>query len=92
MTTTIFDSVQRQRSKGRDLNVAFRWAKRCGGVKKIQVENFGGSARVTVVYVNGWQAVTMFASYGHARDWAVDRSKLGKASWFYGCEVELPQD
>lgn len=90
MTTFILDPQGRKRSEGKNLAIMFRYAQKCGGVKRITV-NTGdwGYGHVTVDYANGWSAVTKFSSYSHACDWAHARSALGKASWFSGCEVVI---
>lgn len=90
MTTIISDSVGHKRSEGKNLAILFRYAKRCCGVKSISVEGKDwGQAHVVVTYSNGWTATTNFISYDHACEWAEGRSKLGKNSWFSGCEVIL---
>jgi hypothetical protein len=91
MTTTISDAQGKKRSEGKNLAVMLRYAKRCGGVKSIAVGALwpSGTAHVTATYTNGWTATTGFSCYHHACEWAASRSKLGRNSWFSGCEVIL---
>lgn len=89
MTTTIFSSTHHKVTEGKNLAIMFRYA-RGRGVKSITVEGKDWAVcRVTTTYMDGWYAVTNFASYNHACEWATARSKLGRSSWFHGCKVIL---
>ena len=89
MTTTISDSVGHKRGEGKNLAIITRYAKD-RGVVNITIEKLDwGQAQVTVLYQGGWKATTKFADHSVACEWATARSKLGRNSWFSGCEVIL---
>lgn len=88
MTTLIIDSWGHKRSEGKNLGIMFRYAKKRGGVKRLEVTELEDQeARVVCFYLGGWKAVTTFSSFSHACDWARARSALPGRSWFSGCEV-----
>lgn len=94
--STIFNPAGVQVGKGKDLNIVYRKAKEYGGVARITIrrKEFGDRpgvywGEVKVYYTNGYYAITDFVDYGHAIEWAQDRSKGSKASWFTGCVVDF---
>ena len=113
MTTYIFNADRKCVSQGQNLAVLFTWARRAGGVTRIDChvmpsadasyplsagdppEKWVWATRPTGYMVahlaNGYRAETWFSCGSHLVDWARDRAKPNRASWFSGCQVEVTQ-
>lgn len=92
MTTQIINPQNQCISEGRNLDIMFRHARK-RGVSRIAVSRISSTGRyealVNVFYKDGFRAVTNFASFDHAVEWANARSNTGQASAFAGCEVQV---
>ena len=92
MDTLIYNNDGNQCGRSRNLRGMLDRARTCGGVKKIEVVKIQfGKAMVTAYYKNGFKAVTDFASFGHAVDWARDKRDR-RGTWFEGCDVTIRTD
>lgn len=94
MTTQIINPQNQCVSEGRNLRIMLDHARKRGGVKRITIGRITDSrfheAIVNVFYNDGFRAVTNFASYDHAIEWAQTRSKASpRTSWFAGCVVDF---
>jgi hypothetical protein len=92
MTTHIFNQHNQCISEGKNLAIIFSYARKMGGVEKIQVYRLHDSKHyecmVNVYFKHGFRAVTNFVSFDHAIEWANEKSKRKNTYWT-DCKVEV---
>lgn len=111
MTTYILNPANRCVSQSHNLRGMFDWARRAGGVTRIECHTFPATDAsyplsagdppekwvratrpegfVIAHLANGYRAMTWFSDGGHLIDWANDRAKPNRASWFAGASVDV---
>ena len=107
MTTYIFNAENKCVSQSHNLRGLFDWARRAGGVTRIECHVFpftpyeyeiskGKTIKgrrpdgYLIAHMNGGhRAETWFVDGGHLVDWARDRVKPRRNSWFSGASVDV---